>query len=206
MKEELGKARLAFPVAHMVWLLALILHAAPTAAVTPFPKAEGVDVASVFSDPFAYKGEINVRGAVMDADPAKKLFNIIDYREYRTCRAVNCAREWVTVLFEGKPPAVASVVEITGIIEKNRAGKGGFVLKAKTVAVARALVNDPDILMMDEPTGNLDSKSESELLDLIGELHEMGKTILVVTHSDTVANRAGRIIRIKDGRIESAEG
>jgi putative ABC transport system ATP-binding protein len=73
------------------------------------------------------------------------------------------------------------------------------------VAVARALVNDPDILMMDEPTGNLDSRSEAELLDLIGTLHEKGKTILVVTHSDTVANRAGRIIRIKDGRIVPSE-
>jgi len=74
------------------------------------------------------------------------------------------------------------------------------------VAVARALVNDPDILMMDEPTGNLDSKSEAELLDLIGELHEKGKTILVATHSDTVANRAGRIIRIKDGKIVPMAG
>jgi putative ABC transport system ATP-binding protein len=73
------------------------------------------------------------------------------------------------------------------------------------VAVARALANDPDILMMDEPTGNLDSRSEAELLDLIGTLHEKGKTILVVTHSDTVANRAGRIIRIKDGRIVPAK-
>lgn len=71
------------------------------------------------------------------------------------------------------------------------------------VAVARALANDPDVLMMDEPTGNLDSESESELLDLIGALHEKGKTILVVTHSDTVAARARRIIRIRDGRIVS---
>lgn len=69
------------------------------------------------------------------------------------------------------------------------------------VAVARALANDPDILMMDEPTGNLDSRSEAELLDLIGMLHEKGKTILVVTHSDTVSARAERIIRIRDGRI-----
>ena len=71
------------------------------------------------------------------------------------------------------------------------------------VAVARALANDPDILMMDEPTGNLDSRSEAELLDLIGTLHEKGKTILVVTHSDTVSARAERIIRIRDGRIVS---
>lgn len=101
----------------------------------PFPRAEGLDVASVCSDPFAYKGEIKVRGAVMNADPAKRLFTIIDYREYRACRAVNCAKEWVTVLFAGKPPAAASVVEVTGVIEKSAAGKGGFVLRAKSVAV-----------------------------------------------------------------------
>ncbi len=74
------------------------------------------------------------------------------------------------------------------------------------VAIARALANDPDILMMDEPTGNLDSRSEAELLDLIGTLHEKGKTILVVTHSDTVSARAERIIRIKDGKIVPMTG
>jgi hypothetical protein len=135
MKEVSVRARFPVSIASLMWLLTLMLHATPALAFTPFPKAEGVDVASVFSDPFAYKGEVKVRGAVMDADPAKKLFNIIDYREYRACRAVDCAREWVTVRFDGKPPAVASVVEITGIIEKNPAGKGGFVLRAKAVAV-----------------------------------------------------------------------
>ena len=114
--------------------MTLMLLATPAAAFTPIPKAEGLDVASVFSDPFAYKGEVKVRGAVMDADAAKKLFNIIDYREYRACRVVDCAREWVTVVFAGKPPAVSSVVEITGVIEKNTAGKWGFVLRAKAVA------------------------------------------------------------------------
>jgi putative ABC transport system ATP-binding protein len=69
------------------------------------------------------------------------------------------------------------------------------------VAVARALANDPEILMMDEPTGNLDSRSEAELLDLIGELHKQGKTIVVASHSDTVAAHADRIVRIRDGRI-----
>lgn len=69
------------------------------------------------------------------------------------------------------------------------------------VAVARALANDPEILMMDEPTGTLDSRSEAELLDLIGELHKQGKTIVVVSHSDTVAARVERVVRIRDGRI-----
>lgn len=94
------------------------------------------------------------------------------------------------------------LLEPLGLAEKANARpnqlSGG---QRQRVAVARALVNDPDILMMDEPTGNLDSTSESELLDLIGALHEKGKTILVVTHSDTVAARAQRIIRIRDGRI-----
>jgi putative ABC transport system ATP-binding protein len=102
---------------------------------------------------------------------------------------------------EQKERAVG-LLESLGVMDKMGARpnqlSGG---QRQRVAVARALVNDPGILMMDEPTGNLDSKSEAELLDLFGELHEKGKTILVVTHSYTVANRAGRIIRIKDGRI-----
>jgi putative ABC transport system ATP-binding protein len=106
---------------------------------------------------------------------------------------------------EQKERAVRLLVSL-GLMDKMGARpnqlSGG---QRQRVAVARALVNDPDILMMDEPTGNLDSKSEAELLDLFGEFHEKGKTILVVTHSDTVANRAGRIIRIKDGRIVPAE-
>lgn len=137
VREVFMKARQVSSAALVVWLLALMLTATSTVAfsLSPFPKAEGVDVASMVSDPFAYKGEVKVRGGVMQVNPARKLFSIIDYREYRACRSVTCAREWVTVLFEGKPPAVASVVEITGLIEKNRAGNGGFVLRAKAVVV-----------------------------------------------------------------------
>lgn len=69
------------------------------------------------------------------------------------------------------------------------------------VAIARALANDPDILLMDEPTGNLDSAAEAELLDLLGELHRAGKTLLMVTHNPAVAGRAGRVLQVKDGRI-----
>ncbi len=71
------------------------------------------------------------------------------------------------------------------------------------VAVARALANDPDLILADEPTGNLDSHSGGELLKLLEKLHsETGKTLLVVSHDKQVAEWAPRIIRIRDGRIE----
>ena len=107
---------------------------------------------------------------------------------------------------EQKERAV-SLLGSLGLAEKAEARpnqlSGG---QRQRVAVARALANDPSILMMDEPTGNLDSKSEAEILDLIGTLHGKGKTILVVTHSDTVSARAERIIRIHDGRIVPIAG
>jgi macrolide transport system ATP-binding/permease protein len=71
------------------------------------------------------------------------------------------------------------------------------------VAIARSLINDPEIIMADEPTGNLDSKSQTEIMNLLAALHASGKTLVVVTHDEEVSEYAGRIIRIKDGRIVS---
>jgi len=70
------------------------------------------------------------------------------------------------------------------------------------VAVARSLVNDPLMILADEPTGNLDSKTGQEVLDLIDRLNQGGKTIVLVTHDDRVAGRAHRIIHMKDGLID----
>lgn len=72
------------------------------------------------------------------------------------------------------------------------------------VAVARALVNDPDILLCDEPTGNLDTKTGGQIMDMLAGLHAQGRTVIIVTHDPLVGERAERIIRIKDGKVEGA--
>jgi putative ABC transport system ATP-binding protein len=70
------------------------------------------------------------------------------------------------------------------------------------VAIARALVTRPAVLLADEPTGNLDSSASADILDLVGELHRSGMTIVVVTHNEEVARRAARRVRVLDGRID----
>jgi len=71
------------------------------------------------------------------------------------------------------------------------------------VAIARALANDPPILLADEPTGNLDSETGERIVALLAGLHQQGKTIVLVTHEDTLARAAGRVLRMQDGRIAS---
>jgi putative ABC transport system ATP-binding protein len=73
------------------------------------------------------------------------------------------------------------------------------------VAVARALVNKPSIILADEPTGNLDSKTSVEIMNLFKEIHALGNTVIVVTHEEEIAQHAKRIIRLRDGIIESDE-
>jgi len=73
------------------------------------------------------------------------------------------------------------------------------------VAIARALVNEPSILLADEPTGNLDSKTGSEIINLFRKLHDQGNTIIIVTHDKDIASQTQRIIHLKDGKIEREE-
>ncbi len=71
------------------------------------------------------------------------------------------------------------------------------------VAIARALVNDPEIILADEPTGNLDSKTSEEIMQLLCALNEAGRTIIMVTHENDIAAWARRVVRLRDGRVES---
>ena len=71
------------------------------------------------------------------------------------------------------------------------------------VAIARALVNNPSIILADEPTGNLDTKTSLEIMDIFGKIHAMGNTIILVTHEPDISLYAHRVIKLRDGYVES---
>lgn len=71
------------------------------------------------------------------------------------------------------------------------------------VAIARALVNNPSIILADEPTGNLDSKTSVEIMNLISDIHQLGNTVVLVTHEEDIARYAKRVVRLRDGVVES---
>jgi putative ABC transport system ATP-binding protein len=75
--------------------------------------------------------------------------------------------------------------------------------QSQRVAIARALVNDPAIILADEPTGNLDTKTSHEIMEIFGDIHNRGNTVVLVTHEEDIANHALRIVRLRDGVIES---
>ena len=95
------------------------------------------------------------------------------------------------------------LLDIVGLFDKAHSKpselSGGQIQR---VAVARALANDPDILLMDEPTGNLDSQSEQEVLEYIAEIHRAGKTIVIVTHSNEIAQNSEMVFAVRDGLLK----
>ena len=70
-------------------------------------------------------------------------------------------------------------------------------------AVCRAIITRPELILADEPTGNLDSKSTIEIMNILKDLHESGRTVIIITHDDEIANQVDRVVRIMDGKIVS---
>jgi putative ABC transport system ATP-binding protein len=97
-----------------------------------------------------------------------------------------------------------SVLEQVGLSEREKHMpnelSGG---QQQRVAIARALINDPTMLLADEPTGNLDTASSVEILKLLGALNDAGRTVVIITHEVEIARFAKRVVRLRDGRIES---
>lgn len=113
----------------------------------------------------------------------------------------------VPLLYQGKDSpesfsrcaALAERVGLSNRLEHRPSELSGG--QQQRVAIARSLANDPLVILADEPTGNLDSKTAEEVLDLIDDLHQQGKTIIMVTHDDHIAERAERVLHLKDGLI-----
>jgi putative ABC transport system ATP-binding protein len=112
------------------------------------------------------------------------------------------------LIFAGKPATLrkAKVMENLSLVgladradHKPTELSGG---EMQRVAIARALANDPDIILADEPTGNLDSQSGSEIISLFEKLNEQGRSVVTITHDMGIARRWNRIVKIKDGQIE----
>ncbi len=103
-----------------------------------------------------------------------------------------------------KKDKALKVLEAVGLAERSHHKphelSGGQIQR---VAIARALVNGPVLILADEPTGNLDSKSGKEIMALLIDLHNQGSTIVMVTHSDEIAAYSSRVIRFRDGKVES---
>jgi putative ABC transport system ATP-binding protein len=118
-----------------------------------------------------------------------------------------------TALLYGDTPEVEWKDRVDGLLSRlgirDRASHRPAELsggEAQRAALARALVNEPELLLADEPTGNLDSRTGEEVLELLEELVAEGRTLVLVTHDSTVASRAHRVISIADGRVESDRG
>lgn len=114
---------------------------------------------------------------------------------------------YANIKAENRRKRALEVLSLVGLADKadnlSNHISGGQIQR---VAIARALVMEPAIILADEPTGNLDSKTAYEIMDFLTQLHAKGHTIILITHEDDIAAYAKRVIRIRDGEIESDTG
>lgn len=134
------------------------------------------------------------------------------FQTFNLLPRLNCLKNVeLPLIYAGIPPeerkeraeeALQSVGLSDRITHKPSELSGGQIQR---VAIARALVNKPSIILADEPTGNLDTATSHEIMAMFGKLSEAGNTIILITHEEDIAKFTGRVIRLRDGRIESDE-
>jgi len=173
---------------------------------------------------------LSILGAISPPDTGKLIVDGIDVYSLGQERAADFRREYIGFVFQQFhliPYLTAlenvmlplSIISIPGAEKKDMArealsrvglGEKGHRLptelsggEQQRVAVARALVNEPPIVLADEPTGNLDTKTGGEVFSLFEKLNAAGQTVIIVTHNTELAGRTGRVIRLKDGLVES---
>lgn len=129
-----------------------------------------------------------------------QFFNLL--QGLTACENVETAMMFAGATEKAQKERAEELLSLVGLSEKLHAKpselSGG---QQQRVAIARALANNPDLLLMDEPTGNLDSESEAEVLESIFRLHRQGKTVVIVTHNNEIAQRAENVITIRDGKV-----
>lgn len=132
------------------------------------------------------------------------------FQTFNLLPRMNCLKNVeLPLIYAGVPPeerqeraeqALLSVGLGDRILHKPSELSGGQIQR---VAIARALVNRPSIILADEPTGNLDTTTSHDIMDMFGKLSDLGNTIILITHEEDIARFTSRIIRLRDGRIES---
>ena len=140
----------------------------------------------------------NIQTAMMFAKSAHQLIHTAFWRRQKSVGAkIRYAN-----FHNSTTKRALELLDMVGLSDKANAKpaelSGG---QQQRIAIARSLANDPPILLMDEPTGNLDSQSEQDVLAHIFNIHKTGKTIIMVTHSHDIAKRAGHLFEIRDGRL-----
>jgi putative ABC transport system ATP-binding protein len=164
-------------------------------------------------------GRVRVAGLAVDGLPDRALSGVraarigFVFQQFFLIPALTALENVATgLLYRGVPArqrrqAAAEALDEVGLAD--RAGHRPAELsggECQRVAIARALVGRPAIILADEPTGSLDSATSAGILALLGELNRRGATILVVTHNPEIAEAAGRVIRLRDGRVEHDSG